>query len=232
MGSKFEAEETMARKHAASYFEPPLRRLHEAKNEHILSHLSGPRAVLDIGCGVGTLLLSLDDTDDYVGVDASLTAIEALRDRFDRPGLLCDTHALPFPDDTFDVVVLRSVLHHFRDVPTALSEVRRVLTADGRVVVFEGATDSRYRATVQWVADIVGVENEVSAFDHLTIREIEVLLDDAGFDIAASESVGGASVPLSYLLPVPAGVQDLLFGIDDRYSELFHWYNLVCAELS
>jgi SAM-dependent methyltransferase len=59
-----------------------------------------------------------------------------------------DANALPFLDDSFDVVVCRSSLHHFPDPRRAVAEMARVCRSDGRVVVSDmiaPSTDVRER---------------------------------------------------------------------------------------
>ncbi|MEM9028626.1 MAG: methyltransferase domain-containing protein [Pseudomonadota bacterium] len=43
-----------------------------------------------------------------------------------------DAHALPFPDDTFDLVTCRTAPHHFEDVSKFVTEVARVLKPGGQ----------------------------------------------------------------------------------------------------
>ena len=52
---------------------------------------------------------------------------------FDVEGRVADAESLPYPDDSFDLVVGHAVLHHIPDVELALREVLRVLKS-GRPV--------------------------------------------------------------------------------------------------
>jgi ubiquinone/menaquinone biosynthesis C-methylase UbiE len=74
---------------------------------------AGARRVLDIGCGDGTLTYTLAQRRERVwGVDDSLLPLRLARSQFERhPGTRpfltsADARRLPFPDDTFDCVVL------------------------------------------------------------------------------------------------------------------------------
>ena len=50
-----------------------------------------------------------------------------------RTQLVCDAHALPFADETFDGVVVQAVLEHVVDPVRCVAEIYRVLRRDGVV---------------------------------------------------------------------------------------------------
>jgi ubiquinone/menaquinone biosynthesis C-methylase UbiE len=49
--------------------------------------------------------------------------------------------ALPFPDESFDVVVSTSVFHFFREPRGALAEMRRILRPGGRLFLSDWCDD-------------------------------------------------------------------------------------------
>ena len=53
---------------------------------------------------------------------------------FEVEGRVADAESIPYPDDSFDLVVGHAVLHHIPDVELALREVLRVLKPGGRFV--------------------------------------------------------------------------------------------------
>jgi len=67
------------------------------------------RSVLDVGCGDGTLLRSVDRAIRKVGVDISYTAL-SLVTAGDR--VLASSDILPFCDKEFDLVMSTEVLEH------------------------------------------------------------------------------------------------------------------------
>jgi len=86
---------------------------------------------LDIGCGVGDLLAYRPNT---VGVDVNSYAVRHCR------ALGLDAHqmqpdVLPFADGSFDSAVLDNVLEHIVFPNPLLAEVRRVVRADGTLIV-------------------------------------------------------------------------------------------------
>jgi SAM-dependent methyltransferase len=97
---------------------------------------------LEIGAGTGYFSLNLLQTGvvrDAVCTDISPGMLAALEANAERLGLgvetvACDAEALPFADETFDLVLGHAVLHHLPDLGRAFGEFRRVLRPGGAVV--------------------------------------------------------------------------------------------------
>lgn len=91
--------------------------------------------VLDLGCGTGDppIRANLTAADDVVGVDIDEARIATARQRFPQRTFQCARgESLPFPDASFDRVVLAIALPYM-DIPRALAEVQRVLAPGGSV---------------------------------------------------------------------------------------------------
>lgn len=85
------------------------------------------RRVLVIGGGVlgrGIAALFAGTTLDVVETDVWLGP---------RTQIVCDAHDLPFADGAFDAVVAQAVLEHVADPARCVTEIHRVLAADGFV---------------------------------------------------------------------------------------------------
>jgi SAM-dependent methyltransferase len=96
--------------------------------------------VLDAGCGGGGMPLSLaEEANAVVGIDP----VERFQDAGVRLGrerglrnlhfALADGMALPFRDDSFDLVLSHAVIEHVADAPLYLRECARVLAPGGHV---------------------------------------------------------------------------------------------------
>jgi ubiquinone/menaquinone biosynthesis C-methylase UbiE/DNA-directed RNA polymerase subunit N (RpoN/RPB10) len=88
-------------------------------------------AVLDIGCGFGSLVEHLRNNGIQArGIDMQEFGIRAGKERF--PNAQIEHHesgTLPFADKSFDTVVLKDTLHHIygeSDIAVALQEIKRV----------------------------------------------------------------------------------------------------------
>jgi SAM-dependent methyltransferase len=105
---------------------------------------------LEIGAGTGYFSLNLlraGVIDSAVATDISPGMLRALSASASELGLsvetvACEASALPFPDESFDLVFGHAVLHHLPDLAAAFREFRRVLRPGG-VVAFCGEP-SRY----------------------------------------------------------------------------------------
>lgn len=107
---------------------------------HFVAPLVAGRNVLDVACGAGygsTLLARSAAT--VTGADISAAAVDHARARYAGVSNLAfrqaDCAALPFPDASFDVVVSFETIEHIAAQQTFLDEVRRVLRADGLLVL-------------------------------------------------------------------------------------------------
>jgi SAM-dependent methyltransferase len=98
----------------------------------------GPGRCLDLGCGTGMELPTLDRLRwSIVGVDVSRDQLAVAQERADQIGaalLEADAGRLPFADASFDAVA--SILTHtdFEDAAAAFAEAARVLRPGGRFV--------------------------------------------------------------------------------------------------
>jgi ubiquinone/menaquinone biosynthesis C-methylase UbiE len=99
--------------------------------------LSAPARVLDIGAGTGRIgraFVAAGDT--YFGVDTSLAMLrEFSADSSNCTLTQADGSHLPFPDDSFDIVLLMQVLSGASDWKGIVSEARRVVRSGGGMVV-------------------------------------------------------------------------------------------------
>ena len=87
--------------------------------------------ILDLGCGSGIVAKNFEDffQAKVIGVD--------IRDRriFPIPFQMIDGKNLPFPDNSFDIVLINYVLHHSGDPIVLLKEAKRV--AKDKIIVYE-----------------------------------------------------------------------------------------------
>ena len=83
------------------------------------------RSVLDVGCGDGSLLRSIDSAIRKVGLDISYTALSLVSSGH---RVLASSEILPFPEHAFDLVMSTEVLEHLPPevFEASCSEIQRV----------------------------------------------------------------------------------------------------------
>ncbi len=123
------------------YYWPVVGRMYRRRVELCLRECRGGRRVLEVGFGSGLSFLNLNDRYDEIhGLDLT-ASVEEVQAVFDRLGIR--THlrtgnvlGMPYGADTFDTVLLISVLEHLQpgELEIAFGEIRRVLKLGGQVV--------------------------------------------------------------------------------------------------
>ena len=99
--------------------------------------LQAGQRVLDIGCGAGAFLrLVADRGVETFGLDASDALIELARTRLPQADLrVGEMEALPYQDDTFDLVTGFNAFFFANDMVAALREAGRVAKPGAPVVI-------------------------------------------------------------------------------------------------
>ena len=107
--------------------------------EHVLrgADVGSGTSVLDCGCGAGRFVrLAAERGADAAGIDAASELVEIAARRSPQADLrVGDFEALPWPDDSFDVVTGFSTFQFADDHAKALTEARRVSRGQVWVVI-------------------------------------------------------------------------------------------------
>lgn len=147
-----------------------------------------PKRALDLGCGGGHVAYRLAPwCGTVIAYDLLETMLKAVEAEARVRGLTNvrtergPAETLPFPEATFDLVVTRFSAHHWRDVPAALRDVRRVLRPDGLAIVADAVAPSdpsadTYLQTIELLRDPSHVRD-------YSVAEWEAMLAAAGFDV-------------------------------------------------
>ena len=153
-------------------------------NEHVLDVATGTgivarRAARRVGVG-----------GRVVGLDASADMLATARRAAEREGLCVEWHAglaerLPFPDQSFDLVLCQAALMFFADRLAALRQMHRVLREGGRVAISvpQGITRHRFYAQLHdEIQERCGVSSVQEIFALGEAGQIQTLLEQAGFE--------------------------------------------------
>jgi len=101
--------------------------------------------ILDVGCATGRLLYKLTKHGytDLSGVDLAPRIIEVARKKLSDFKANLDLKTsdseddLPWPDNSFDIITLTGVIHHFYRLNDALKEAYRVLYKQGKLIILD-----------------------------------------------------------------------------------------------
>jgi ubiquinone/menaquinone biosynthesis C-methylase UbiE len=167
-----------------------------------LAQLQPGETVLDVGCGTGTLALiakeRVGETGRVCGIDPGPRQIARARAKAARRSLPIDfemgvIEQLPFPDQSFDVVLSTMMMHHLPDdlKHQGLTEIARVLKSGGRLVIVDfKRAEPQQDQPVRLGAGSLGLQDlpqllSEAGFEHLESREIPfprlMGLEGAGF---------------------------------------------------
>jgi ubiquinone/menaquinone biosynthesis C-methylase UbiE len=200
----------------------------------LLGERPGPFArSLEIGSGTGYFSLNLLQ-DGVIGqatcTDISPGMLETLERNAQQLGLAvetaaCDASALPFEDESFDLVLGHAVLHHLPDLDRAFAEFRRVLTPGG--TLFFAGEPSRHgdriaavpkraalRLAPAWRRALKLRAAASASADEQDGHELEGLVDVHAFVPADLERHAAA-----------AGFRDVRVQGEELLANWFGWFN-------
>lgn len=100
---------------------------------NLLSRYHNPSLLLDLGCGTGLILSQLPSGS--VGLDINPYAVEMAKRHAPQAELVIgDAENVPVRDGVFSTIICTEVLEHLPNHERALQEIRRTLTAKGRLI--------------------------------------------------------------------------------------------------
>lgn len=164
--------------------------------------LLSPGDVLDIASGDGVLAeLVAPHARRYVCIDTSARVVAAASERLrgysNVEVLEGDMHALPFPEASFDLVVLMHALTYAAKPMRAVAEAARVLRPGGRLLLSSLARHE-HQATVR-------------AYGHLNLgftgRQLRRFIEKAGLGMASCEIVTREKRPPHFEVIAALGVK-------------------------
>jgi SAM-dependent methyltransferase len=204
--------------------------------------LSGPAPAfargLEIGAGTGYFSLNLMRAGvlgEVICTDISPGMVTTLAENARRLGLdgvsaiRAEAQALPFPDQSFDIVLGHAVLHHLPDLEASFAEFHRVLRPGG-LIVFAGEPSRLWdriarapKNAARWLAPLWRAairadpappegsgDGPASAHDH----QLEVFVDIHTFAPAELEAIASS-----------AGFDQVRVRGEELLANWFGWFN-------
>lgn len=160
-------------------------------------------AVLDIGCGDGTLtshLNKLNKAKTVMGVDISKTAISQAKKKYPAIDFaVVSATTIPFSKESFDFIAMVELVEHIIDIEKMFKEVNKVLKPGGFILVT--TTDFNLLkkiiiATFFWEKYFYPTNPHIRFFTKSTLKDI---VNKTGFKVIEYKWNG------SYLCLMPKG---------------------------
>jgi ubiquinone/menaquinone biosynthesis C-methylase UbiE len=193
--------------------------------------ISAGTRILEVGCGTGSVTRMLavwPGVAEAVGVDLSPVLVAKARAlsigiahlSFDEG----DAKALAFPDRTFDVIVLHTLLSHCPGPEQALAETRRVLRPGGWVAI----CDADFPSVTVACGEFDPLQACAAAFvegfvhDKWLVRRLPELTQGAGLQSDTFRSYGY----------VDTSASGLLYAWVRRGADVLHTTGRISADLA
>ncbi len=157
----------------------------------IITREDRKNSILEVGCGIGVILrvcsrlgyTSLSGCDRF---EKSKILIDKYSVKYEK----CDLAAnrLPYPDNSFDLIVFSEVVEHFNFYPLRiLTEFRRILKKRGKIIITtpnQARLNNRIKLlfgkSICW--DITKDSDKGAHYREYTEKELSYLLRKADFD--------------------------------------------------
>jgi 2-polyprenyl-3-methyl-5-hydroxy-6-metoxy-1,4-benzoquinol methylase len=168
--------------------------------------------ILDVGCGRGILPTLMRERGWEVdALEFSETAARHARDELQLPVFVGDFVQSPYPDSSFDAVVLWHVLEHLPDPAAAIRRARQILRPGGFLIVavpnFE-SLQARCTGRHWFHLDVP------RHYHHFGLTVLRRLLTTNGFSIVDVSHLSIEYNPYGW-------IQSLLNGLGFRYNLLY-----------
>jgi len=140
------------------------------------------KAVLDVGCGTGTILSVLvkNESISLSGVDLSEEMLSIAKQKLNNEVELKigDSEQLPWDDKIFDTIICTDSFHHYPNPEKVLNEMARVIQFKGHLIIGDPWMITPFRQ----VANLFIKFSKDGDYRIYSKKEISKLLVKCGFD--------------------------------------------------
>jgi ubiquinone/menaquinone biosynthesis C-methylase UbiE len=159
----------------------------------LLANVRGDESVLDIATGGGHVALTFaPHVREVVATDLTPAMLEAAERFITGRGItnvrfeIADAEALPFEDESFDIVTCRVAAHHFQDVARFACESARMLRSGG-VFVLDDTIAPEDKSLDTFINLIEKLRDPTHIRDY-SVSEWHTLCCDAGLTVESVET--------------------------------------------
>ena len=169
--------------------------------EYVASLCEDGSSILDVGCDDGTvadMVMKINPTLKIIGIDIQANRPSKI------PRKIYDGNRIPYPDNSFDTVMVLDVLHHTKDILPVLKEINRVVRKN--IIIKDHMTYGKFSRGMICFADYVsnapyGIK---CAFNFPSFKRWKSYFDQLGLRIVER--------PINLRFG---------FGINERYHPMF-----------
>lgn len=140
------------------YFDPLYKRIIQAIGQRKAEALHSGGSMLDIACGTAEVLKRLAGnypSGKFAGIDLTAEMVakakEKTRDLSNVFITIGNAARLPFPDLSFDVILISEAMHHIFEPEKMILEVNRILKKDGLFLVVDPAKETPIMVLFGWL---------------------------------------------------------------------------------
>ena len=156
--------------------------------------------VLELGCGNGTYSeILICEAEHLTATDFSDEMVAVTSERFKSEGKVsvekANCFSLPYPDSSFDTVLMANLLHIIPEQEKAIAESKRVLKENGQLIVLSLTTEG-----MTFFAKLGMIYRYLKSFGKpsptaqtLTLRGVQEILKSCGLDIEEAKLIGKKS---------------------------------------
>jgi len=149
----------MSKTDGSNYLSRSEKRLHQSILDQVIICTSSQQTkILDLSCGDGILLSELSNLghecigtrfkeEDYILKGAPLDPRVTIIKNIDL------SQKLPFPDQSFDIIILKEVIEHIPSHLSIISEISRILKEDGYLIL---SSPNIHRLHSRWAFFVSG----------------------------------------------------------------------------
>jgi SAM-dependent methyltransferase len=156
------------------------------ENQTLLSHSTiVGKLVLEVGCGTLPVCFGIPDTQmpkTYLATDIS-TKLLKLAHRIDKRPVYKAESALNIssPNRSFDLIIMRGILHHLPDAVVTLKRLKRKLKPGGELLIYEPNLSSFSTNLGKWfLKTFFKINFEDSPYGQLSQKTIRQAITNSG----------------------------------------------------
>ena len=139
--------------------------------------------IADLGCGTGYFTIPASKSVKKVyALDVQQGMLNILSDKIEKQkisniqAILSEESHIPLPDNSVDVLLMGNVFHELEDRDSILNEVKRILSAEGKLVI------------VDWLK--IEMDFGPPFEERLTAEEVISICEHNGFEVCEQSDAG------------------------------------------